>query len=271
MFEAMINDLKLLNYSKETIKNYILWNRLFLEFVKKKPFNVVNSDLDKYQIFLMQKGRKPRTIRLMQNALRFYYRNVLKRNVFSDIKRPKIPKNINIIATVDEIYRMIDCCSNLKHKLLIIFFYSTGCRLSETLNVKIDNIFLDKKNCLIRSGKGKKDRFVSLSDKFIELYHLYIEEYNPIKYLFFGNDKFTKYSKKSAQLIVKKISRKAGVKINMHPHIIRKCYTTHLVDKGINIDVVSRNLGHSDVRTTKDCYLYNKTPTCNHLVNPMDV
>ena len=162
-------ELLLRGYSEETIKNYLHYNLDFINFIHK-PVNIVTSkDIKTYLFYLLKdKNAQEATINSAISALKFYYDYFLARNLFSKIKRAKLPKKIPEVLSKKEIQSMIDTTMNLKHRLLIELLYSSGLRVSEAVKIKIEDIDIEERIARIRKGKGKKDRLVIISNKLIK-------------------------------------------------------------------------------------------------------
>ena len=145
---------------------------------------------------------------------------------------------------------MLDTITNLKHLCIVKLLYGAGLRLSEVLNLQLEDI--DSRNLLIniRNSKGRKDRSVMLSDRLLTDLRNYFKEYEPKEYLFEGQ-KNAKYSSTSVQNIVKNAAKRAGIKKTVTPHILRHSFATHLVENGTDIRYVQELLGHNSIKTTE--------------------
>ena len=269
MFEIIKTELKLSNQSEKTIEAYIFHNKKFIEYIKKKPQQVTTDDVKKYISYLMDKGNSTRTIRLAIAALKCYYQNIMKRNIIKNIHRPKLEKTIPAVLENNEIMKMIEVTKNPKHKLLITLLYSSGVRISEALKLKKENLNLEKKYLFVKSGKGKKDRFTKLSDKFIEQYLSYEKEIS--NYLFESSfNKNKPITIRTAEMIIENSARLAGIQKPVYPHMIRRTFATHLIDNGTQIHLVSSMLGHSHIETTKNSYIKFRTSHLDNIKSPMD-
>ena len=161
-------------------------------------------------------------------------------------KKSPLPKYI----TQEEVKKMLDTITNLKHLCIVKLLYGAGLRLSEVLSLKLEDI--DSRNLLIniRNSKGRKDRSVMLSDRLLTDLRNYFKEYEPKEYLFEGQ-KNAKYSTTSVQNIVKNAAKRAGIKKTVTPHILRHSFATHLVESGTDIRYVQELLGHNSIKTTE--------------------
>jgi len=267
MLEKLKYELKIRGASNETIKTYLFYNKKFLSFVKKDASNVDENDIKNYLSFLSSEGASNATLALVRSALTFFYSEVLKKKV--EIKTPKIPKKIPVVLTRDEVKSLIENTKNFKHKLIIELLYSTGLRLSECVNLKIDDLELDEKIAWVRKGKGSKDRIVILSIKLVEDLKKYLsEKKGESEYLFtgWGNKKM---SKRTIQKIIKNAAKRAGIKKKISPHTLRHTFATHLLESGVDIRKIQVLLGHSNLSTTQ---IYTKVSKKDliKIKNPLD-
>jgi len=167
-------ELKIRGFSSKTIKAYVKKNESFLKFIDK-DVNVINEDdIKAYMAHLMDKGHKPSSISLAMSSLRFLYDEMMAKGLFAKIKMPKLEKKLPTVLSKEEIKGMLDVTQNPKHKLLIAFLYSSGLRVSEAVNMKIDDLDLKERMGIVRAGKGKKDRNIILSKSLIRQLNRYL-------------------------------------------------------------------------------------------------
>lgn len=269
MFEVISKELKLSNVSEKTIEAYLFHNKKFIDYINKKPQQVTTEDIKKYILHLMNKNEKTTSIRLSIAALNYYYSKILKRNIMKTIRRPNLEKTIPEILEKEQILQMINVTKNSKHKLLITLLYSSGVRISEALKLKKEDLNLEKKHLIVRSGKGKKDRFTKLSDKFIEQYLSY--EKNISTFLFESSYTSNKpITIRTAEMIINNSARLAGINKQVYPHMIRRTFATHLLDNGTQLHIISNMLGHSHIETTKNAYIKFRTSHLENVQSPMD-
>ena len=159
-------------------------------------------------------------------------------------------KKLPVILSREEIWGMLQSADLLKHRLLIGLLYSCGLRCMEVRRIELKHLDFDRKLLHIVQSKGKKDRYVPLSDHIIRGLKTYISVEHPTTYLFTGNsfnqkDLNTGYSQRGVQWVIKSICKKAGIYKDVHTHTLRHSYATHLLEDGVNILLVQRLLGHS--------------------------
>lgn len=285
-FKDLETELKIRGFSNQTIKSYIYHNQKFLDFAnssktktefqqslgstgsKRVPENITSKDLKAYLAYLLSdKGLSPASANLSLSAIRFFYREVLEKNIFEGIKkRPKLEKKLPVVLTKDEIRCMLEVTKKKKHKLIIELLYSTGMRVSEAVNIRKKDINLNEKLIFVKYGKGKKERFVQLSNKFTIHLQSYLKRHKGT-YLFSYRGK--PISTRQAQRIVKKAGLNANVQKKVFCHALRSSYATHLLDSGVDIRVIQEFLGHENLSTTQR-YTKVSKELLRSVKNPLD-
>ena len=142
-------------------------------------------------------------------------------------------------------------------------------RLSEILNLKVNDIYFDRNQIFIRAGKGKKDRVVMLSSVLKQILVLYTDKYKPIYWLFESWDRKKQYSDSSVRNVVKSAASRAKVNKRVTPHTLRHCFATHLLDGGTSIKYIQELLGHKDIKTTL-IYTHVTTDNMTNIKSPLD-
>jgi len=203
------------------------------------------------------------------NAIKFYYAGALNRRLDPlRIVRPKPKHILPKILSKEELRKLIDHIENPKHKAMIALIYSAGLRRSELIHMHVSDIQSDRRTILIRNAKGKKDRNTMLSDYVLELLRTYYRAYRPKQYLFEGADG-NEYSATSLANVLKQAAQRAGIHRNVHLHMLRHSFATHLIDDGIDIRYVQELLGHSSIKTTER-YTHVSTRDLQRIPNPLD-
>lgn len=262
-------ELKIRGFSRRTIESYLLYNRLFLEFIKKSPKEVTNEDVRKYLESIKDKGCANSTLNVALNALKFYYRQILKRKFFFDIKGAKKSNYLPVILSKEEIQRMLEVTTNPKHHFLISLMYSAGLRVSEAIKIRMHDFDIDRKLIMVKQGKGAKDRRTLLSEKLIPILQKQMKLKNPGDYLFTGAQGEGHLTSESAEKIVKKAVELAGISKKVSCHSLRHSFATHLLEAGTSIRYIQELLGHAKLETTQ---IYTKVANTNlqTIKSPLD-
>ena len=243
--EMYSEDLKLKNYSSNTIENYKSQVAAFLKYfndVATKPSEISEQQIKKWLLLSNSiNGRKHRI-----SAVKLFYKLTGKQPLkFKYIEYPKSEKKLPKIIEKEFLLDRISKIENKKHKAIIMLAYSTGMRVSEVCNLKITDIDSKRMIITIRQSKGRKDRIVALSEKVLQTLRAYYIEYRPTEYVFngqFGGP----YSSRSCNAIVKQYLGK-----EYHFHLLRHSNATALLEAGTDIRIIQKHLGHSSSKTTE--------------------
>ena len=250
-----------LNYSELTIKSYQLDLTDFFGYIESKKINyltITNHDVRGYLKYLDSCNLKNSTISRRVSTLRTFYNylvdeNIVENNVFHNVKNPKLEKKLPNYLNYNEMEELLESIDistseGLKRRLLIEMFYSTGCRVSEMINVKISDIDFTNKTIRIM-GKGSKERIVYFGDYASKYLDNYLSKVKCDKYLF-TNKKGEKLTINEVEQIVKDIMKHISIKTHVTPHTLRHTFATHLLNNGADIKTVQELLGHANLSTT---------------------
>ena len=269
MLSKLQTELKIRGFSEKTIQAYMFHNKKFLGHVVKSPEDVTEDDVKGYIGHMMSdKGYKPASVNLALCSLRFFYKEILEKDIFSRIKTQKAEKKIPTVLTKGEVKNLISMTKNFKHRILIELMYSSGLRVSEAVSIKVEDLDLGEKMGIVRSGKGKKDRQIILSNELIGHVEKYLrkkDEENP--YLFPSREGHI--TVRMAQKVVKESAARAGIKKRVFCHALRSSFATHLLEAGTDIRVIQELLGHSNLATTER-YTKVSTEQLKKVKSPLD-
>lgn len=243
----------LMGYSRNTMRTYCTEFAQLLYILKDVPAETLSVEkLRSYILFCHRDLQlSENQIHSRMNALKFYFEKVLRREkIFLEIPRPKKPQLLPKALSQDEIKRIIGATENIKHRLIIELAYGMGLRVSEIVNLKLEDINSKKMTVFISKAKGKKDRYLNLPISALEQLRTYYKEYLPKKYLFEGQHG-GQYSVRSAQAVFKNAMRKAGIHRTVGIHALRHSYATHLLECGTDIRIIKELLGHNSLKTTE--------------------
>jgi site-specific recombinase XerD len=234
-----------LNYSTRTRDNYISHIKRFLESLGDKQIIHCNSKdfqtyLNNYKFTSISQQNQ------VINAIRFLYKEVLgKKYDKVSFKRPKSEKKLTRVIDGEFIKNRLSKIENLKHKTILTLTYSVGLRVSEIVNLKIEDIDSNRMLIHIKNAKGRKDRVVPLSQYVLEILREYWKEYKPKEYLFNGQNSL-RYSIGSCQKIYKRY-----IDNNSSIHTLRHSSFTGLLENGVDLRVIQKIAGHSSSKTTE--------------------
>ncbi len=269
-----LQTLRLKAYSESTIRTYRYEFMQLLFVLKNKPVRELSVEqLKRYLQHCIEVDKlKENTIHSRINALKFYFEQVLHRDqFFFDIPRPKKQLMLPRYFNQAEIAAIIRAAGNIKHRVMLMLAYSAGLRVSEVVAIKTRNIDSSRMCILVEQAKGKKDRVVSLSPLLLIMLREYWKEYKPDKdgYLFQGQWAGQPYSTRSMQLVLERAKERAGVLKQGGVHALRHSFATHLLDKGTDVTMIMKLLGHNDIKTTLR-YLHVTNRDMLHIISPLD-
>lgn len=168
------------------------------------------------------------------------------------ILMPSIKKqeSLPVVLSKEECKELFKAPRWFKHRYLLAFAYGGGLRMNELRMLKISDVDLHRKQIHIRQGKGKKDRYVVLSNLLAQKFTQYLTDVKPQIYLFEGQTPGQPMGERSIQYVINEALQKTSIKKQASMHTLRHSFATHLMEDGIDIHSIQRLLGHSDIRTT---------------------
>ncbi|MGH7555206.1 MAG: tyrosine-type recombinase/integrase, partial [Longimicrobiales bacterium] len=243
---CVLDELKLRAYSPSTQRAYSRHVRRFLESSGKPPDGVDVSDIRSYLLGMAEAGRSRAHRDQAVSALRFLCVHVLGRAPFVDgLPRPKRERHLPRVLARGDVRSLLDATNNPVHRLILMFLYSTGLRVSELVRLRPSDIDLERETVFVRRGKGKKDRVVMLSRVAAEAVRAYFELLAPRVWLFPGQRPDRHISTRSVQKVVAKARRVAGLANHATPHTLRHSFATHLLESGTGLRHIQTLLGHA--------------------------
>ena len=238
-------------YSPKTRQSYIYYNIELCRWLQKPPEEVNNGDIKRYLAFLEEtKQQSAATLNLNLSAFKFFYRNVMKRDIVCEQKRPRHDKRLPVVFSKYEIKKLFDSVSNNKHRHLLMIAYASGLRVSEVVKLKRENVDFSRKVIRVIAGKGRKDRDTIMSVMAIETLKQYYTQYDITDWLFPGAYPGRHISIRSAQHIFEHALKKAKIEKKASIHSLRHTFATHLLEGGIDISYIGELLGHKSITTT---------------------
>lgn len=233
----LIEELRLRKYSYRTGKKY---RDTVIKFLKsgKTP-----------REFLLSYSNKSRsTVRGVYFALKFFYENVLNEKFDEKLPLAKSKQKLPVILNRNELQKLFEVTTNIKHKIVLALLYYAGLRLSEVRNLRWQDIDFEREIIHIKRAKGEKERVIFLHKELKKL----LEDYGIRKlgYVLIS-ERGKKYNERTIQQIVKNTAKKAGIKKRVTPHTLRHSFATHLLEAGADIRYIQQLLGHKSLRTTQ--------------------
>ena len=275
--KAMLEELQRRNLSQITIRIYLRAVEEFAQYYKKPPDQLGLEHIRQFQSHLFT-DRKLGAISVAQHlsALRFFFLKTLKRPwMVEDMPVPKRPIRLPAILSREEVERLIQCAGSPLHRIWLLILYATGMRREELVQLQIGDIDSDRMLIRVRQGKGKKDRDVMLSPRLLQELRDYWRSANPKPktHLFPGKGRHPNSDVpirvKSVFDAVQQAAKRAGIDKPVHPHTLRHCLATHLLESGADLHTIQLLLGHADLKTTSR-YLHLSERHLKATASPLD-
>ena len=254
-------------YSNETIDSYMNDLYKYYKYIKQKNLNIndINrKDIMEYTKYLKQNQLSTNSINHNISVLRTFYKFLVISNRFVTdpieyLEVPRLRKTLPKVLSYDEVKSLLDIDLlnkySYRNKAMLELMYATGLRVSELVNLKLNDIDLEM-DLLRTIGKGSKERIIPIGDYAIYFVKIYISEYRNqllkenTDYVFLNNHG-KKLSRQSFYKLVKELAIKKNIKTEFSPHTLRHSFATHLLDRGADIVSIKEMLGHSSLSTTQ--------------------
>ena len=271
--QRMTEDMQVRNLSPQTQSAYIMQVSLFARHFKKSPSILGPEDIRAYQLYLTnQKRLAASSIKVAVAALRFLFRITLKRPWDFDeiVPSPKKPRDLPIVLSREEVVHFLGCIPNVKQRTILTTCYAAGLRITEAVHLKPAAI--DRQRMVIRvdDGKGRKDRYVMLSPKLLEVLSAYWWEVRPKEWLFPGDIPGRPITRHSVEIACQAAQRRSGLSKPVTPHSLRHAFAVHLLESGADLRTIQLLLGHSSLNTTAR-YLRIATSKVCATTSPLDL
>ena len=274
--KMMLEELERRNYSEATTRCYIRTVEDFSRRFKRSPDCLGPEHIREYQAELFKKRKlSPGTVTQRLAALRFFYIKTLKKTwSIAETPYPKRAFHLPSILSREEVARLIDAALTPYHRTLLMTLYATGVRRAELTHLKVSDIDSQRMVIHVQGGKGRKDRDVMLSPKLLEALreHWRGLPRKPSAWLFPGNRWHTGDTPITTKVVwnaCKEAAQRAGLQKDVHPHTLRHCFATHLLEDGADLRTIQILLGHNDLKETAR-YLHLSQRHLHAASSPLD-
>lgn len=268
LVKDFINEIALTkSLSPNTIESYSRDLQQFLEYLKNQNLDyrkVKRTNIISYILYLQKEGKATSSILRSLATLRaFYKQNIIKgvmeQDPTIDIEAPKVEKKLPEILTIDEVETLLAMPNEgepkgARDKAMLEILYATGIRVTELINLNIDdvNLLLGYVKC-----NGSKERIVPIGKLAIEALTNYVEKYrytflkNEKEVALFLNHRGERLTRQGFWKVIKYYAKLANIQKEITPHTLRHSFAAHLIENGADLRSVQQMLGHSDISTTQ--------------------
>src|ERR1700741_338428 len=274
--KMMLEELQRRNFSEDTIRHYIRTVEDFARHFNRPPDRLGPRHIREYQAQLFQKRKlSSGSVTNQLSAPRFFYTNACKKAwAVAETPYPKKNHHLPAILSQEEVARLIDAAGTPFHRTLLITLYATGLRCAEVTHLKVSDIDSKRMVIHVHGGKGRKDRDVMLSPKLLEELRRHWRRLRRKTnvWLFPGNHDHCAdhpIDTKTVWHACQQAAKRAGIQKGVHPHTLRHCFATHLLEEGADLRTIQILLGHNDPKETAR-YLHLSQRQLHAAASPLD-
>jgi site-specific recombinase XerD len=274
--QRLIDDMTMRRFSRETQRNYLRDVGRFATWLGRSPHTATAEDVRRFQIEQQDAGVAVPTMNSIVAALRFFFTHTLDRPDLSrKLVRTAHARRIPVVLSMDEVKRLLEATTCLKHYAALSVAYGAGLRVSEVAALKVSDINSERMLLRIERGKGGRYRNAMLPEGLLVL----LREWwrvgrqqgvmHPQGWLFPGQSAMRSISTRQLHRIVVEAARAADIGKRVGPHTLRHSFATHLLEDGVDIRVIQALLGHAKLDTTA-FYTKVATRTMRAVTSPLD-
>lgn len=272
----MLEELERRNYSQSTTRSYLRVVADLSRHCGRPAEELQPEDLRQYQAYLFRERHlTANSVNQRVAALRFFFNKALKRNwSVEETPYPKRPYQLPLILSREEVAHLIECALTPVHRTILMTLYATGMRRAELANLKLSDIDSQRMVIHIQGGKGRKDRDVMLSPNLLDALRQHYRSLRrkPVTWLFPGGTYHTADRPIDPKVVwhaCREASTRAGLGKQLHPHTLRHCFATHLLEAGADLRTIQLLLGHHDLNATS-VYLHLSSRHLHATASPLD-
>ena len=272
----MLEELERRNYSQSTTRSYLRVVADLSRHFNRPVEELSPDDIREYQAYLFRdRHLTANSVNQRVAALRFFFNKALKRNwSVEDAPYPKRPYQLPLILSREEVARLIQCAITPVHRTILMTLYATGMRRAELTNLKLSDIDSRRMVIHIQGGNGRKDRDVMLSPNLLDALRQHYRSLRkkPVMWLFPGGRHHSADHPIDPKVVwhaCREAANRAGLGKQLHPHTLRHCFATHLLEAGADLRTIQILLGHHDLSATA-VYLHLSSRHLHATASPLD-
>ena len=270
--DRMEADLRLAGYSPSTRKIYLLYGKLFAKYHMRSPAEMGEDQIRQYLLHMVEEKKISReTYRQIRAALIFLYTVTLKRQTEVEhlpVRRTQV--KLPVVLSGTEVQALLDAVRSAKYRAIVMAQYAGGLRISEACRLRPEDIDSKRMVIHVRAGKGGRDRYTVLSERFLTFLRDYFRTHRPDGWLFPGQTEAGHASPETSRRVFHAAVGAAGIAKTITPHGLRHCFATHLLESGVDIAVIQTLLGHGSLRAT-EVYTHVSVEHIGRVKSPLDL
>ena len=274
--QRLIDEMTLRRFSPETQRNTIRDVGRLATFLGRSPGTATAEDLRRFQLEQQETGVPVPTINGIVSALRFFFTQVLDRPDFARrLVRITHPRKLPVVLSLDEVARLLNATTCLKHQAALSVAYGAGLRVAEVASLKVSDVDSERMLLRVERGKGGQYRNAMLPADLLALLRRWWKAGHQQGvmhrggWLFPGQHAGKPISTRQLHRIVVDAARAAEISKRVGPHTLRHSFATHLLEDGIDLRVIQALLGHAKLENTA-FYTRVATRTAHAVTSPLD-
>ncbi len=259
-------------YGDNTIKTYLHHLEIFFGyFASKRPEDIQTVDITRFNNDFILKNRLSFTFQNQTiSALKKFYSVVYQRNLETEnLERPRKHHSLPKVMSKQELQRFFENIKNTKHRMAFETIYAFGLRRSELLHLQLQHIDTKRGLLSVINAKGKKDRSLPISKRWLEKAKLYYNSYKPKVYFIEGQYAGKGIAAASLQQVFENTLGKSNITKPYTIHCLRHSFATHLLENGTDLRYIQELLGHKSSKTT-EIYTHVSNESLKNIKNPFD-
>lgn len=269
--QRMMEDMKVRNLSPKTQSIYVTQVARFAKYFGKSPEWLGPEEIHSYQVYLVKKHVSWSLFNQTVCALRFLYRITLQKDwAIEHIPFPRRERKLPVVLSLSEVAQFFQAIGHLKHRAILMTAYAAGLRTSEVVHLRVTDIDSQRRVIHVRQGKGRKDRYVMLSPKLLELLRAYWKVVRPRAWLFPGGRPDRPLNLSTVQRAAQKARLQSGLAKRVTVRALRHSFATHLLESGTDVRTIQVLLGHRSLQTTAR-YTHVSAKTVCATRSPLDL
>jgi site-specific recombinase XerD len=274
--QRLIDDMEVRRFSRETQRNYIRDIGRFATYLRRSPDTATAEEVRRFQIEQLDAGVPVPTMNSIVAALRFFFVYTIDRpDLARRLIRAKHPRHLPVVLSRDEVARLLNATTCLKHQAALSVAYGAGLRVAEVAALKVSNIDSERMLLRVEHGKGGRYRNAMLPADLLILLREWWKAgrqqgvMHRAGWLFPGQHAMKPISTRQLHRVVVEAARAAEIPKRVGPHTLRHSFATHLLEDGVDVRVIQVLLGHAKLETTA-LYTQVATRTVRSVISPLD-
>ena len=257
IIKKMKEDMEMRGFSYHTKDSYLRKTKDVMKYFKKPMEEVTIEELRNFLLIYLKEERKlsERSVNYYNSVIRFMYEVTMDKL----INKKQLPmyrkrRKVKDVLTKEELSTIFNACDNYMYKTIFMLIYGSGLRVSEAVNLRIEDIDSRKMRIFVRKGKGEKERYTVLPQTSLEMLRKYYQMYKPKHpggYLFL-NREGNPLTTERTRVFFRRYRRKAKIDEKFVVHSLRHSFATDLIERGATIIEVKELMGHSNIRSTME-------------------